>query len=267
MTAALPAAVHQALAAHVDDCCSGVRPDEAQREAYARDGWLLLRGAMRPDCVAAMGAEVLDVLRVRNRPDSFLAQAGEYLSGGYIDRWVNSPRLRAIAEDLLRGRAHPYCLFTAVKGPRQGMFGFHQDNNYTRMRGPEPFRWGINCWVALVPMRVANGALRIVPGTHLQGTVTWKDSAVNSGHREVADGPQRWIDVEMEPGDLCIFDRNTVHGSGPNGTDEPRVAYATQFHRHDSEAFFDDEWKLLSERARYPVAPVAHYSDQHQRGE
>jgi ectoine hydroxylase-related dioxygenase (phytanoyl-CoA dioxygenase family) len=33
----------------------------------------------------------------------------------------------------------------------------------------------------------------------------------------------------MEPGDTCIFDRNLLHRSLKNFTDEHRYAYAAQF--------------------------------------
>ncbi|MGJ5676896.1 MAG: phytanoyl-CoA dioxygenase family protein [Nostochopsis sp.] len=135
------------------------------------------------------------------------------------------------------------------------------------MRGPDGFRWGLNCWLALVPMRVENGALRVVSDTHRQGVVKWRDSAVNTGTREVSENPQRWVDAVMEPGDICIFDRNTVHGSGPNGSDQPRVAYAVQFHRHDTEAFFDERWELLTKRPRYDAAPRPRLTNEAQRTE
>ncbi len=253
--------------AHVADCCSGALPDADACAAYAANGWILIKGALRPDCATALRAEVLDVITSRNLADSYLAQAQEYLTGGYLDRWVNSPGLQAIAATLLTGAAHRYMQFTAVKGPQQGPFGFHQDNNYTQLRAPGEFRWGLNCWLALDSMRVANGALRVVPGTHRSGVAHWRDSTMNTGHREVAADPTAWTDVIMEPGDLCIFDRNTVHGSGANRTTAPRVAYAVQFHRADTEAFFDDRWELLTTRPRYATRPVDQLSDQAQRTE
>jgi 2-oxoglutarate-dependent dioxygenase len=248
----------------IADCASGVQPTASQVADFTRQGWTVLRGAVRPDCVAALREEVLEVVRARNLPDSYLAQAQEYLAGSHLDRWVNSPTLRATATALLGAQAHVYMQFTAVKGPQRGAFGFHQDNNYTRHRTPRGCSGSLNCWLALVPMRVANGALRVVPASQTDGVVAAHESAVNSGHREVSATPTSWIDVAMEPGDLCIFDRDTVHGSGPNSTNEPRVAYAVQFHSTDSEAFFDERWESLLTRPRFSTKPVARLSDQAQ---
>ena len=262
-----PALAPIVLSTPVSDCCSGVLPTAQHRADYANHGWTIIRGALRADCVAGMRDEVLEVVKARNMPDSYLAQAQEYLAGGYLDKWVNSPGLAAIASSLLEGQAHVYMAFTAVKGPKQGAFGFHQDNNYTPQRAPGEFRWGLNCWLALVPMQVANGALRVVPDTHRQGVVKWRDSAVNTGHREVAQDPNKWVDAVMQPGDICIFDRNTVHGSGPNVTDQPRVAYAVQFHRHDTEALIDDTWELLTKRPKYQTGPRPQLTNEAQRTE
>lgn len=244
------------------DRCRTFLPDAAAIAAYRRDGWTLLKGVLRPEAVAPMREEVLAVLRTRNLPDSYLAQAQEYLAGGHLDGWINGARLRGIAGALLGGPARVYMEFTAVKGPQQGAFGFHQDNNYTPHRGAS-----LNCWLALVPMCAANGALRVVTGSHADGTVAGRPSTLNSGHREVAATPTSWVDVMMDPGDLCIFDRNTVHGSGANATDAPRVAYAVQFHREDTEAFFDGRWELLTTRPRFRTAPSEHLSAEAQRTE
>ena len=46
--------------------------------------------------------------------------------------------------------------FTAVKGPGQGEFTFHQDGQYTPFDGP-----GLNCWFALVPCTVQNGVAMV----------------------------------------------------------------------------------------------------------
>jgi len=202
------------------------------------------------------------VLRTRNQPDSYLAQTHEYLAGGALDAWVNSPTLCGIAEALMGPTAHVYMPFTAVKGAGMGAFTFHQDNNYTLLDGP-----ALNCWTSLDSMSTANGCLRIVPGSHRAGTVESTASEDCPGHRRTATVPTEWIDVHMAPSDVCIFDRLTVHGSGPNDSAVPRVAYAVQFHRHDTRAFFDGTWAPLLERPRFPNQPVERLTELASRGE
>ena len=229
---------------------------------YHERGWVVARGLLSRLAVEATTADVRAVLAARNMADSFLAQSSEYLAGSPIHRLVASPSLFTIAAQAMAGPAHLYMPFTAVKGPGQGEFTFHQDGQYTPFDGP-----GMNCWFALVDCDVANGCLRLVSGSHRAGVVAWTESPQCPGHRTLVEQPESWEDVVMEPGDCCIFDRMTVHGSGPNGTALPRLAYAIQFHRVDTKAHFDGSWQPLVERSRYATGPVAAFTSAAQRGE
>lgn len=229
---------------------------------YHEHGWVLARGLLDRGAVTATAADVLAVLAARNMADSYLAQSSEYLAGSPLHRLVASPRLHAIAGQVMEGMAHLYMPFTAVKGPGQGEFTFHQDGQYTPFDGP-----GVNCWFALVPCRVANGCLRLVSGTHRNGAVPWRESAQCPGHRTISEPPSSWEDAVMEAGDCCLFDRHTVHGSGPNRSADPRTAYAVQFHRSDTKAFFEDSWRPLVQRPRFTTGPVTAFTALAQKGE
>jgi len=229
---------------------------------YRERGWVLARGLLDRITAAAIATDVRAVLAARNMADSCLAQSSEYLAGSPIHRLVASPQLAQLAGQAMAGMAHLYMPFTAVKGPGQGEFTFHQDGQYTPFDGP-----GLNCWFALVPCTVANGCLRLVSGTHRSGAVPWQDSAQCPGHRTLVEQPTAWDDVEMEAGDCCLFDRHSVHGSGPNRSADPRLGYAVQFHRSDTKAFFDGSWQPLLQRPRFTTGPVAAFTAQAQKGE
>lgn len=250
----------------IDDPCQPRLPTPAELAEFHARGFVILRSVVKPEAVAVLRAEVLAVVRARNLDQTYLGQSGEYLAGSALDGWNNGGNLKALAEGFLGGPSRMYLPFTAVKGPRQGRFTFHQDNQYTTLRGPAQ-HIGLNVWCALVPMSVANGCLQVVPGSHLAGTRVAMDSVDCPGHRMITDEPASWVDCVMDAGDVVIFDRLNVHGSGINHTDQPRVAYAVQWHRDDTEAFFDGAWAKLSERPRYPTGPVAALTNQKQRGE
>ena len=131
---------------------------------------------------------------------------------------------------------------------------FHQDNSYTRH---EPALGSINIWVALVDMTPANGCLQIVPGSH-GGQREARTSDDRDSHRQVDVGPSDGVPMRMRAGDAIAFSRWTVHGSGPNTTSEPRVAYALQYHRDDVRWLDKDtgEWQLLVETPRSATPPV-----------
>ena len=105
-------------------------------------------------------------------------------------------------------------------------------------------------------MSPENGCLMVVPGSHLEGTLD-AISPDDDGHKSVATDPTRFLPLRMNPGDVVAFSRLTVHGSGPNQTDEPRLAYAVQFHRDDVAAQWDGQApRLLKDNPRWQTAPV-----------
>jgi 2-oxoglutarate-dependent dioxygenase len=242
-----------------------VRPGrlaQADLDRYRLKGWTVVRGLLDPGWIEPLRRDALGVLAARNMPDSFLAQSREYLRGSPLHRLIASPGLGSAVEAFLGGPARVYLPFTAVKGPGQGAFSLHQDNNYTLLQGE-----ALDCWIALVPMRPDNGCLRLVSRSHLAGTVPSVESEACAGHRRCAEVPTAWTEVEMEPGDACVFHRLAVHGSGPNRSPHPRIAYAVQFHREDRLGFWDGTWERLSDRPRHQVGPEDAFTREAQRGE
>ncbi|HYE05916.1 MAG TPA: phytanoyl-CoA dioxygenase family protein [Planctomycetota bacterium] len=237
----------------ISDSIDPSRLREADIAAYHEHGYVVLRGMVAAgDCVA-LRDEILAIMSAIGLPDGTpLRQSGEYLAGSALDRHVNGEGLRELAARLVGGPCRLYLPFTAVKAPGGGKFSFHQDNQYTRLDGP-----AVNLWLALTPMGEAEGTLRMLPGSHRQGTLKSVESTDAAGHRMVDFAVERFQTLELEPGDLVAFSRLTVHGSGANRSASPRIGYATQFHRDDVRAFFDERWELLTERPRWPMGPVA----------
>lgn len=220
---------------------------------YKEEGYLLLPGLLSEADAAALRREVRDIMDQIGLPLTKLKQTTEYLADSALDALVNSEALRAVAAQLLGGPSRLYMPFTAVKsGGGGGRFHFHQDNQYTTFDGP-----GINLWIALQPMTPDNGCLQVVPRSHRDGTLPSTLSGDGDSHKKVTFEPTAFLPVRMRAGDCIAFSRLTVHGSGPNTTDEPRVAYAVQFHRDDVRIRQEDRWELLKDNPRYRTGPVA----------
>lgn len=246
-----------------NDIVPPLKLTEQEVQFYNDEGWLYLPGVIDVETAAALREETLGVLaaaglsrehmKQARGSDDALRQISEYLPDSLIDRLVNSPNMRDIASQLLGGPGTTYFPFTAVKaGGGGGMFSFHQDNQYTRHQGPSN-----NIWVALNHMTPDNGCLCMVPRTHLNGTLdpTTDDKGVP---RPMVNVPAKFLPLRMNPGDAVAFTRLTVHGSGPNHTHDPRVAYALQFHRDDTN-WLDTatgEWKLLKNNPRFATKAV-----------
>lgn len=250
-------------AATINEVVPQLQLTEGEIRFYKEEGYLYIPGLIHPEALAALREEVLDVMeaggmsreqlcRASSSKDK-LIQSGQYLASSMLDSFINSPHLLSVASQLMGGPGTLYLPFTAVKsGGGGGRFHFHQDNQYTRFDGP-----GINLWCALVDMIPENGCLQVVPRSHLNGTADAVAGPDGDGHRTVAQEPDRFLPVRMRAGDCLAFSRLTLHGSGPNNTDQPRIGYAVQFHRNDVNALRDGEWKSLVEFPRWKTKPVA----------
>lgn len=214
------------------------------RRAYHEQGWVHLPGLLEPSTAAALHRETMDIMETVGLGLTALRQTSEYLTGGVVDTLVNSARLARIATDLMEGDSRLYLPFTAVKSAGGGgAFHFHQDNQYTRFDGP-----GINIWFAAMPIDEGNGCLWMVPHSHFVGTLP----SVKGADGKVQDSglePLRKVAVPMAAGDAVAFSRLTIHGSGPNPSPAPRVAYAVQYARHDVRYTRDHgtSWQSIAE--------------------
>lgn len=231
---------------------------------YENEGYLVLPGLLDVATANQVREEVLDLAASHGMSREALSQAsaaadklrqyGELIEGSLIEAMVFSPRILAIAARIMRGPSTTYLPFTAIKsGGGGGSFHFHQDNQYTRHEGPS-----CNIWIALQPMSPQNGCLCIVPRSNHQGTYDARLSGDGDTHKRMLEDPVDYLSLRLNPGDAVAFTRLTVHGSGPNHSSEPRVAYALQFHRDDTKYLDPSEnvWKSLKESPRWKLNRV-----------
>jgi ectoine hydroxylase-related dioxygenase (phytanoyl-CoA dioxygenase family) len=70
-----------------------------------------------------------------------------------------------------------------------------------------------------------------VPGSHKRGVQLSKiNETTAKGHREALVEPEDALLLPtLNPGDACIFTRDTLHRSLTNSTDQNRYAYAAQY--------------------------------------
>jgi hypothetical protein len=160
-------------------------------------------------------------------------------------------------------------------GAAAAEFAFHQDIRSRRPRAA--YRNIPDCYVqtgiAIDPHRVANGAMRVYPGSHRFGEM---DLGLR-GHalgQNMADAqlaaagldPAKVVDLELDPGDVAFWNVLTIHGSGANATQSDRRFYLNGYVRAgDCDR---GEWAFRDGRPVRLGAPVlVHYEDLHRRPE
>lgn len=83
--------------------------------------------------------------------------------------------------------------------------------------------FGLFAWVALTPVRVRDGAMVVLPGSHRYATWTRASTSVDPFedlHRTIERHGRA---LELEPGQVIWFDQAAIHGSLPNLGDALRL--------------------------------------------
>ncbi|NIA68592.1 phytanoyl-CoA dioxygenase family protein [Pelagibius litoralis] len=108
---------------------------------------------------------------------------------------------------------------------------WHQDGHYW------PIRPLATCtaWLALDDSTVANGCLRVIPGSQVSKTLhahlreDRADLALNRAIDPALMDEAEAMDVELEAGQLSLHDVHIIHGSNPNRSDRRRAGVAIRF--------------------------------------
>lgn len=118
-------------------------------------------------------------------------------------------------------------------------------------------KYGYLLLPALVDMHPDNGCLQIVPGSNNSGVLDWENAGDGDDHRKVRDNFEEVFPLRMRAGDAVAFTRLTVHGSGPNSTKDPRIAYALQYHREDVKYLNHEknQWHKLTDVPEFDFKP------------
>jgi len=118
-----------------------------------------------------------------------------------------------------------------IKHPRLGgSVAWHQDG-WTHWDSPDldEGTHGFNFMAQLYGCNAANG-LWVVPGSHRLGKVDIKAWVAAAGSERLPDA----VPLVCAPGDVAITNRQAVHGSFANTSDDPRVTINFGFHRRAS---------------------------------
>ncbi|MCE9603522.1 MAG: phytanoyl-CoA dioxygenase family protein [Planctomycetia bacterium] len=207
---------------------------DEQSQQYAADGFVVLRGAFSPQETAALEAEasklwwrkdLIDIKNIRCRWQNHV-ETGECTFECFDPVIDISPLIGQVAEDrrildpLAEIYGEPGCLFKdklIYKPPGAVGYGMHQD--YIAWKTfPRSF---VTVLIAIDPADEENGATELFPGYHKQGSIMPEDGMYHEIPLDKID-LSRGVKLDLQPGDVAIFDGFTPHRSGPNRTDRYR---------------------------------------------
>lgn len=201
-------------------------------EDYGRDGVLFPIPALDPEEAAHYRAAVEELVS-RLGGDPKPADMGQpHLHFRWAHRLATHPAVLDAIESVLGPNILIHSTSIFRKPPRSGSYvSWHQDGAY----------WGLNAplltsaWIALTESTPANGCLRVVPGSHRQRILPYKESPtadnllVSGLEVAVEVDENQAVDVVLAPGEMSLHQVDIIHGSSANRSEASRIGYAVRY--------------------------------------
>ncbi len=205
---------------------------EAAIAQYERDGFYHPLRALNTEEVARCRQDVEGVEQKNLDDIGGAFRHKPHLLLKSLDATVRNERILDAVEDLIGPDIFVWAslFFTKDIGDTRYV-GWHQDSTYWGLSGPEV----VNVWLAISSATVASGAMRIIPGSHLDGQIAHretynKQNFLTRGQEIEADiDKDKAVDIELEPGEFSLHHVRAIHGSGPNMADDRRMGFTIRY--------------------------------------
>ena len=202
--------------------------DAATADAHAARvadvGYTIVEGAIEPDLVDELHDDLLRLERelgIEPSPNSFEGHTtwriyNLLVHGALYERIPVHENVLPVVERVLDRGCLVSSLSSIAIGPGEVAQPIHADDQLIPIAKPHVPTVCNSMW-ALTDFTEANGATRLIPGTHLAETSPDYGTAYDS------------IAAEMPRGSVLIWHGSLWHGGGANTTDERRVGIAMNY--------------------------------------
>ena len=220
----------------------GGRLDQYQIAQYWNDGFLFPLPALEKQAAQDARGELEQIER-------------DWLDAGLplplntykrINSHVVMPMAATIAKDpaildVVEGILGPDILIFSteffIKEPRSTQIvSMHQDLTYWGLGAIDGL---LTAWIALSPATPKSGCMDFVKGSHKNAILPHHDSfdknnLLSRGQEVRVDvNPEDKVAIEIHPSQMSLHHGLTIHGSGPNGSDDRRIACVVRYMRPD----------------------------------
>jgi ectoine hydroxylase-related dioxygenase (phytanoyl-CoA dioxygenase family) len=187
-------------------------------------GYTIVEDAIEPDLVRALRDELERLERYFEVEPAANSFEGHHTLRVYnllaFDRIFELVPVHPHVLPIIEGVLDPGCLISSLSSiaiqPGESAQPIHADDQLIPIPKPHPPTVCNSMW-ALTDFTEANGATRIIPGTHL------------ADHSPDYGAEYDSIAAEMPAGSVLIWHGSLWHGGGANNTDETRVGVAMNY--------------------------------------
>jgi len=191
------------------------------------------------DTEAAQMRETFDAIEAQtDEADRSIGLLGLHLKHESVWSLATHPNVvdavkQAIGPDVMLLGTH---FFVKYPSQKDAFVAWHQDVTYWGLKPP----FAITAWIAIDDADVANGCMRVIPGSHKQGLMEHGKSdrkgnllSVNQSIDTAQVDESTAADIELKAGQMSLHDGLLIHGSNPNQSDRRRAGLTVRFTRTD----------------------------------
>lgn len=208
------------------------RLSEEQLERYERDG-VLFPITVFSEAEASALRSAIESIAANSGVGLLKRLDGLHLFFDWAYRLVTQDSLLNPIADILGDEILIDGTLVFYKPPHDpGYVSWHQDSVYSGWH----LSPSTSAWIALTPSHQGNGCMRVIPGTHKQGSldhdIIRDDPNIlnRRGERvKMAVDESHAVDVVLRPGEMSLHQSTIIHGSNPNTSDEPRMGFIVRF--------------------------------------
>ncbi len=201
-------------------------------DAYRRDGFVHIPGAISPEEAERFRAAAVDVAARSeglHQGDVFSQHVNVWRDDESMRALTLHPNIGALAEQLTGVPLRLWHDQTLIKKPRVSKpTEFHQDQPYwPHADSPHP----ISAWIALCDVPVERGCMTFIPGSHTHTELAAQNLQDERSLMSMCPEMQ-WmprVTLPLRAGDCTFHHGRCAHMATPNFTDEPRVAHVVIF--------------------------------------
>ena len=214
------------------------RLSDTDQDRYWQDGFLFPIQVMPTDEARAMRSELeaLEETWLDNGlplPLNTYKRVNAHCVMPLAARIGRDPRILDVVEGILGPDILVYGVEFFIKEPHsQNIVSMHQDLTYWGLGATSGL---VTCWLALSPATPASGCMDFVRGSHKNPILPHEDTfdannLLSRGQEVRVDvAPKDKTAIEIHPGQISLHHGLTIHGSGPNVSDDRRIAAVIRY--------------------------------------
>jgi non-haem Fe2+, alpha-ketoglutarate-dependent halogenase len=203
-----------------------------QIEHYRRRGYIAPIRVISTAEALALRERLEEFEKTHGGPLKGAARHKSHLLFSWLNDLIREKKIVDAVEDLYGGDLLCWTTNFFIKEGQDAAFvSWHQDSTYWGLSEPDV----VTAWVALSESTSANGAMEVIPGTHLLDQLPHHDTL--AAHNLLTRGqevavnvdPQTAVALELEPGEMSLHHVRIIHGSPPNTSPKRRIGFAIRY--------------------------------------